>query len=97
MSNPTIDAPYKVPGKPTCPRCHEVILEAQDVTPDSSNVFLKGKLIVCGSCALICKVGDSKMIPVSKKEVMTYPPQIQFLLMVTCKKIAESIVKNRNN
>jgi hypothetical protein len=97
MSDTTIDAPYKVPGKPTCPRCHEVILEAQDVTPDSSNVFRKGKLIVCGSCALICKVGDSKLLPVSKKEVLTYPPHIQLMLMVTCRKIAEYIAKNQNN
>jgi hypothetical protein len=97
MAITTIDAPYKVPGKPECPRCHQQILEAQDVTPGSSNVFRKGKLIVCGSCALICKVGDSKLLPVSKKEVLTYPPQIQLMLMACCRKIAEHIVKVQNN
>ena len=90
MSATTIEKPYAVPGKPECPRCHEVIIEAQDVTPESSNVFRKGKLIVCANCALICKIGDSKLIPVSKKEVLTYPPRTQMMLLVTCKKIAES-------
>jgi ferredoxin len=90
MSESTIEKPYAVPDGPECPRCKEKITQAQDVTPDASNVFKKGKLIVCGNCALICRVGDSTLIPVSKRQVLAMPPQTQMMLMVCCKKIAES-------
>jgi hypothetical protein len=93
----TIDKPYAVPDGPACPRCGQKITTAQDVTPDSSNVFRKGKLLVCGSCALICRVGDSKLIPVSKKEVLSYPPRIQAMLLITCKRVAASITQGQNN
>lgn len=89
MSAATIEKPYAVPNGPSCPRCKQQIVQAQDVTPDSSQQFKKGKLIVCSGCALICRVGDSTLIPVSKQEVLSYPPRIQLMLAVTCKKIAE--------
>jgi ferredoxin len=92
-----IDKPYAVPHGPECPRCHQQIVEAQDVTPDASNVFKKGKLIVCGACALICRVGDSKLIPVSTKEVLSYPPRIQLMLLATCKRVAAHIDRIQNN
>lgn len=97
MSDKVIDPPYAVPHGPSCPRCGLTIVEAQDVTPDASNVFRKGKLVVCSGCALISKLGDSKLIPVSKKEVLSYPPQTQLMLMATCRKIAEAITARANN
>ena len=85
-----IEKPYAVPDGPSCPRCKEKITQAQDVTPGASNVFRKGKLIVCGNCALICMVGDSKLIPVSKRQVLSLPPRTQMMLLIACRKISES-------
>jgi hypothetical protein len=94
MSKPTIEKPYPVEGKPECPRCHEVIVEAQDVSPGASQQFKKGKLLVCGHCALVCVIGDSKLLPVSKRQIKSLPKETQKMLWVTCNMVAARIAEN---
>lgn len=89
-----IEKPYAVEGKPECPRCKEVITQAQDVVPGSSNVFRKGKIIVCAKCALISRVGNSKLIPMSKNDVMALPHNTQVMLWATCQKVAQAATAN---
>jgi len=90
----TTDKPYHIQHGPSCPRCKQQITLAQDVTPDSSNVLRKGKIVVCGSCAMICRLGDSTLIPMTKKQVMALPKLTQQMLLATCLRIADSVAKN---
>lgn len=69
---------------------------AQDITPDGSNTLKKGKLIVCGMCAGILKVGDSYLLPMTKEEVLKLDPKVQKALWFACNKIGQIVTSNRN-
>lgn len=83
-----VDPAYSVPKGVECPRCKQVIEMAQGVTPGAGRQFKKGMILVCGSCSLICKVGDSALIPMSILEIKQLAPETQRQLMVTVKTIA---------
>lgn len=93
MSDKVIDPPYAVPHGPSCPRCGQKIVAAQDVTPDSSNTFRKGKILICSNCVQICMVGDSKLLPMSRKQVLSLEPRIQLMLLAACRKLAAEVTK----
>jgi hypothetical protein len=77
-----------------CPRCHQKIEVAFGASPEHSQTFHKGQIFVCGHCALITRVGDSKLIPMSKKEIMTMEPRTQQQLWICCQTIKRQQEKN---
>lgn len=88
MSGPErVDPTFEVPKGVACPRCHQVIDTAQNVTPGSIG-FHKGLIVVCSSCSLISVVGDSNLIPLSLADVKKLPPDTQRALLMTVKSIA---------
>jgi len=88
--------PYLLPKHLKCPRCNNELNVAQDVSPDGSSTFHKGKLMVCGMCAGIIRVGDSALIPMTKADVLKLPPKIQKALWFACNQIAKIVTSNRN-
>ena len=91
MSNP--EKPFTVPNNVACPRCKQKIEQGQSVTPDARNEFKKGLIMVCGSCSLICQVGDSTLIPLTLAQVKSLPRLLQAQLLVACRKVAEAIAE----
>lgn len=92
MSEPT-SKPYEVPKGVECPRCKQVIEFGQAVTPGAANVFRKGLIMVCSSCALVCIVGDSKLVPMAIAQIKALPQVQQRQLMAVCNRIAAEAVK----
>ena len=92
----TEHTPYQLPKGVKCPRCDNKLNVAQDVSPDGSNTFHKGKLMICGMCAGIIRVGDSSLIPMTKAEVLKLPVKVQKALWYACNKIGEIVAGNRN-
>lgn len=93
MSDPV--QTYSAPKNLLCPRCKTVIETLADTTPDSSNAFRKGKIIVCGNCALINIVGDSSLIPMTMAQVKALPAPIQAMLWKTVKPIADKVKQDK--
>lgn len=93
MSNQESQSAYDIPGGVECPRCKNVIQFGSGVTPGATNEFRKGLVLVCGHCALITMVGDSKLIPMSKKQVMAMPKMFQAQLAAVCMRIAKEATK----
>lgn len=92
MNEPKSTA-YHVPKGIECPRCKQAMQFGQGVTPGATNEFKKGLIMVCAKCALISMVGDSKLIPMSKQQVMSLPKVMQFQLAAICQKLAEEATK----
>ena len=93
---PETQEPYEVPNGIECPRCKHVIQFGQGVTPGAENHFRKGLIMVCANCALVSMVGDSKLIPMSKQQVLTLPKLMQAQLMAVCQKIAAEKTSKTN-
>lgn len=83
------EKPFEVPKNVACPRCKQVIEYGQTVTPGGRNEFKKGLILVCGSCSLICQVGDSTLIPLSLSQVKSLPKMLQAQLYVACQQVAK--------
>ena len=95
MANiPPQEKPFTVPDGLACPRCNQIIRNAQSVTPGGGNTFRKGLIIVCSQCAMITMVGDSKLLPMSKADIEKLPPKLQQNLLITCNMIAQQQTKN---
>lgn len=95
MANiPPQEKPFTVPDNLPCPRCGQVIKNAQSVTPGGANTFRKGLIIVCSQCAMITIVGDSKLLPMSKEDIQKLPPALQQNLLITCNTIAQQQTNN---
>lgn len=93
MNEQPTGQPYDIPGGIECPRCKQKIQFAQGVTPGAGNQLRKGQILVCYQCALICMVGDSTLIPMSKGQVQSLPKMMQAQLLAVCRKVAEEATK----
>lgn len=69
-----------------CPSCDAKILAS---APISSNPrgFKKGNIVVCAHCHSICKVGDSNLVLMKKKELKALDPVSKRVLNITINKL----------
>lgn len=81
--------PYSLP-KFVCPGCHAQIDMGFNVLGVSQEIK-KGKIVVCGHCSQINKVGDSNLERVSEDELSKYPAQFQAALLRTQGEIRKNL------
>jgi len=81
--------PYALPTF-VCPGCNAQIDMGFNVLGSSTEIK-KGKLVVCGHCSQINKVGDSNLVRVGEDELAKFPPQFQAAVFRTQQEIRKNL------
>lgn len=73
---------YDLPKGMKCPRCHKDLSQASGLSPGHRQHFDKNQILLCSYCLLICRVGDSSLVPLALEQVKKLPVQMQRSLLV---------------
>lgn len=79
----------------TCPQCEQEITSLKDI--QNAQPVKKGNLIVCSNCGTICKVGDSNLVKITKKEMAALDPQSRHLVGALALSVLAQIAKEKGN
>jgi hypothetical protein len=76
-----------------CPKCEGEIAYVQDI--QNPQPITKGNIIVCGHCGIICKVGDSNLVQMTKEELDSLDKQSKAMLALAAGAVMTQIAKRR--
>ena len=82
MENPVFNLPSWA-----CPRCRNAINVAMGVTPGATSAIRKGKIVVCGHCGCILRIGDSGIEPMKQEIFEKLAPPTKAMLKIAVDRI----------